>query len=276
MSELVMNTVGVVSVSVVGTLLAVCFAAVRSKTFRLTIEYDVDGFNEGDRIGLVRKPGKNKSKGYGTGDDDVERGCVGCATAASGQAKGGEEDSTQNDGGGKKVEIKWCVPGDSPMAIVNQTYKTAYKRAKLKVDFTIDPWIISWGIGEPNDKCYGAVMIGPLTGCVYPSGKLLASLFYAVDSDGQDYEEDGAPCVVFYQKKRHAEQAAVACFMASEGGPAEFLQDKVWLKGESADMPAWVVCAVARRVDLVSQGLEMDVMSAAAGKFYDTEDDELW
>jgi hypothetical protein len=41
-------------------------------------------------------------------------------------------------------------------------------------------------------------------------------------------------------------------------------------------MPAWVVCAVARRVDLVSQGLEMDVMSAAAGKFYDTEDDELW
>jgi hypothetical protein len=48
------------------------------------------------------------------------------------------------------VVIKWITTG-TPMAIVNTSYKTAYDRAKLEVDWNIKPWIISWDVGKPDD-----------------------------------------------------------------------------------------------------------------------------
>ena len=203
--EVVMNAICVVTVSVVGTLLAVCFAAVLSKKFRITIDYGVDGFKEDDRVGLVSEPRSNKEVGYGAVASDVEDGSGGVA-AVSRKEEHGEEDSTQDDGGcvyAADVGIRWIGTG-TPMAIVNETYKVAYQRAKLEVDWNIKPWIISWDVGKPDDKEFGAVMVGPLTGCVYPSGKVRAYLVDAV-SPKEAHNEYGTPRVVFYQKKRSAE-----------------------------------------------------------------------
>jgi hypothetical protein len=88
------------------------------------------------------------------------------------------------------------------------------------------------------------------------------------------HNEDGSPRVVFYQKKRLAEQAAVACFIAGEGGPSDRLHHGEWLEGVSADMPAWIIRAIARRVDLVEQGLEMDFLSTSVGQIMDFKDDD--
>jgi hypothetical protein len=145
------------------------------------------------------------------------------------------------------------------------------------VDWDLKPWVITWDFGPPHKKEYGSVMVGPLSGRVYPSGKLMAHLREIVSPEddiisGED-DDDGS-CVVFYQQKRFAEQAAVASFIAGEGGPSQFLNDVEWLEGTSADMPDWVHRAVARRVELVEQGLEMDMLSAAVAKIMDFNDDD--
>ena len=161
-NELVtMNTMCFVAVSVVGTLLAVCFAAVGSKKFCVTIDYNVEGFQDDDCVGLVSKVGSSKAAVYGAVVNDVEDGGGGVAAAASKKDEPEEEDFTQDDGGcmyAADVTIKW-FPSDSPKAMVNTSYKVAYGQAKLEVDWNIKPWIISWDVGEPNFKEYGAVMV---------------------------------------------------------------------------------------------------------------------
>ena len=173
-----MNTIGVVTVSVVGTLLAVCVAAVRSKKFRLTIYYDVDGFQDEDRVGLVSEVGGSNAVVYGAVANDVEDGAGAGAAVSKKDEPSVEEDSTQDDGGliyAADVMIRW-FKADSPVAMVNTSYKHAYGHVKLEVEWNIKPWIISWDVGPPEDKEFGAVMVGPLTGRVYPSGKLRAQL----------------------------------------------------------------------------------------------------
>jgi hypothetical protein len=281
--EGVMSTIGVVTVSVVGTLLAVCVAAVHSKKLRITIDFDVDGGFPDDRIGLVNEVEGSKAMAYAAiakqdaeAKDVEEHDGGGVVVAASKEGVSAEEDLTQDDCGlvyAADVKIKW-FPLTSPIAMVNQSYSVAYELAKLQVEFDIEPWYITWRVGLPNEAEFGAVMVGPLTGRVYPSGKYTSRFKGAVSPNEPNLNEDGSPRVIFFLKKRLAVQAAVACFIAGEGGTSGFLEHGDWLEGISDDMPNWVVRAVARRVTLVKENLAMDVLSADVGKIMDVLDNE--